>query len=71
MAVTVDDPDGSDGRPTSYSASLDALAFGTDIARSDDGIELLGEPDPRAARLFVVSAGNVQHGFQVEPSGRL
>ena len=65
MAVTVDDPDGSDGRPTSYSASLDALAFGTDIARSADGIELLGEPDPRAARLFVVSAGNVQHGFQV------
>ena len=65
MAVTVDDPDGSDGRPMSYSASLDALAFGTDIARSDDGVELLGEPDPRAARLFVVSAGNVQHGFQV------
>jgi hypothetical protein len=59
MAITVDDLGGSDGRPTSYSASLDALAFGTDIARSDDGVELLGHPDPRAARLFVVSAGNV------------
>jgi hypothetical protein len=59
MAITVDGSDGSDGRPTSYSASLDALAFGTDIARSDDGVELLGQPDPRAARLFVVSAGNV------------
>jgi hypothetical protein len=59
MAITVDDPGGSDGRPTAYSASLDALAFGTDIARSDDGVELLGQPDPRAARLFVVSAGNV------------
>ena len=45
--------------PTSYSAALDALAFGTDIARSDDGIELLGQPDPHAARLFVLSAGNV------------
>jgi hypothetical protein len=59
MEITVDDPGGSDGRPTAYSAALDALAFGTDIARSDDGVELLGQPDPRAARLFVVSAGNV------------
>ena len=59
MAITVDDPAGSDGRPTAYSASIDALAFGTDIARSDDGVELLGHPDPRAARLFVLSAGNV------------
>ena len=59
MAVTVDGSDGSDGHPTSYSAAFDALAFGTDIARSDDGIELLGQPDPHAARLFVLSAGNV------------
>ncbi len=65
MAVTVDDPAGTDGRPTSYSAAFDALAFGTDIARSGDGIELLGRPDPRAARLFVVSAGNVRAGYQV------
>lgn len=59
MAVTVDDPAGSDGRPTSYSAAFDALAFGTDIDRSDDGIKLLGQPDPKAARLYVISAGNV------------
>lgn len=65
MAVTVDDPAGSDGRPTSYSASLDALAFGTDIARSDDGIELLSQPDPTASRLFIVSAGNVRNGYHV------
>jgi hypothetical protein len=65
MAVTVDDLAGTDGRPTSYSAAFDALAFGTDIARSDDGIELLGQPDPRAARLFVVSAGNIREGYQV------
>lgn len=59
MAITVDDPAGSDGRPTAYSASFDALAFGTDIARTDDGVELLGQPNPDAARLFVLSAGNV------------
>ena len=65
MAITADGPRGSDGRPTSYSAALDALAFGTDIARSDDGIELLGQPDPYAARLYVVSAGNVRDGYDV------
>jgi hypothetical protein len=65
MAVTVDDLAGSDGRPTSYSAAFDALAFGTDIARSDEGIELLGQPDPQAARLYVVSAGNVHDGYDV------
>jgi hypothetical protein len=66
MAVTIDDPGGSDGRPTSYSAALDALAFGTDIARSDEGVELLGQPDPAAARLFIVSAGNVRNGYHVK-----
>jgi hypothetical protein len=65
MAVTVDDPAGSDGRPTSYSAAFDALAFGTDIARSDDGIELLGQPDPHAGRLFVVSGGNIRDDYHV------
>ena len=48
------------GEPTLWSSSLDALAAGVDIARSDDGIELLGAPDPDAARLFVISAGNVR-----------
>jgi hypothetical protein len=63
MAVTTtDDPNGSDGRPTSYSVAIDALAFGTDIARDDDGIQLLGEPNPVDARLFVVSAGNIRPG---------
>lgn len=58
------------GLPTAWSASLDALAFGTDVAHSDNGIELLGNPDPGAARLYVVSAGNIDnneysrnHGF--------
>src|SRR5262249_9069815 len=58
MAVTAE-PDRV-GEPTLWSASLDALAAGVDIARSDDGIELLGTPDAHATRLFVVSAGNVR-----------
>jgi len=47
------------GEPTLWSASVDALAAGVDIAASDEGISLLGEPDGDASRLFVVSAGNV------------
>lgn len=57
MPVT-SDPD-SPGEPTLWSASVDALAAGVDIAASDKGIELLGAPDPAAARLFVISTGNV------------
>jgi hypothetical protein len=45
--------------PTLWSATIDALAVGTDVGASDEGIELLGPPDPAAARLIVVSAGNV------------
>lgn len=47
------------GEPSLWSASVDALAAGVDIAASDDGISLLGTPDPDASRLFVISAGNV------------
>lgn len=47
------------GQPSLWSASIDALAAGTDIARADAGIELLGGPDADASRLFVISAGNV------------
>lgn len=45
--------------PSLWSASVDALAAGTDIGLNSDGIELLGPPDVGAARLFVVSTGNV------------
>jgi hypothetical protein len=53
------EPDLSGGAPTLWSASLDALAAGVGIAAHPDGIALLGAPNPDAARLFVVSAGNV------------
>lgn len=47
------------GEPSLWSASVDALAAGVDITGSEDGIELLGAPNPDAARLFFISAGNV------------
>ncbi|MFZ0491592.1 MAG: S8 family peptidase, partial [Acidimicrobiia bacterium] len=57
MPITT--PSERPGEPTLWSASVDALAAGVDIASSDDGIALLGAPDPDASRLFVISAGNV------------
>jgi hypothetical protein len=50
-----------DGAPSSWSAALDALAIGTDVRAHARGIDLLGVPDRAAARLLVVSAGNVYH----------
>ena len=50
----------SDGRPTLWSATVDALAFGTDVETGDDSLELLAEPDPQASRLFVIASGNVR-----------
>jgi hypothetical protein len=50
------------GEPTLWSASVDALAAGVDIGRAAGGIELLSAPNPAAARLFVISAGNVNPG---------
>ena len=54
------DPDGP-GQPTLWSATIDALAVGTDVVRDGAQLQLLGAPDPSAARLLVVSAGNVEH----------
>lgn len=53
------------GEPSLWSAAVDALAAGTDVGRSTTGIELLGPPDPDATRLFLVSAGNIRDGFDL------
>jgi len=45
---------------TLWSASIDALSVGTDVGQSDSGIALIGQPDLTAARLFLISAGNVR-----------
>lgn len=47
------------GQPTLWSATVDALAAGTDIIRADDQLQLLTSPDPQASRLFIVATGNV------------
>ncbi|MFR9751678.1 S8 family peptidase [Nocardia sp. 004] len=51
-------PETGGGEPTLWSAAIDALSVGTDIGQSPEGIGLLGAPDPAAARLFLISAGN-------------
>lgn len=63
MAVTVESGNGvngTDGTATLWSASLDALAVGTDVVVTDDRLDLVGPPAPDLARLFVVSAGNIR-----------
>ncbi|MHA6629158.1 S8 family peptidase [Pseudonocardia sichuanensis] len=47
------------GQPTLWSATVDALAAGTDVVREGEHLRLLSTPDPEAARLMVVAAGNV------------
>jgi hypothetical protein len=47
------------GQPSSWSAAVDALAAGLSIETTDDGIVFLDEEEEQSARLFVVSAGNV------------
>lgn len=46
--------------PSLWSASIDALAAGTDIGRDGDRLILLGPPKLDAARVIIVSAGNTQ-----------
>ncbi|WP_461186400.1 S8 family peptidase [Trueperella pyogenes] len=53
------EPDVS-GEPTLWSASVDALAVGTDIVRDGNELRLLSKSDPASARLIVVAAGNVR-----------
>ena len=64
MPVTAE-PD-RPGEPTLWSASVDALASGVDIDRDGDQLVLLGKPEHDAARLFVVSAGNVDPPFATD-----
>jgi hypothetical protein len=55
-----------DGRPTLWSATVDALAFGTDVVRAAEGIELLSTPAPDEARLLVIAGGNVRDGYEAD-----
>lgn len=60
LPVTVDgDTPESPGQPTLWSATVDALAVGSDVVSDGEELQLLAPPDGEAARLIVVSAGNV------------
>ncbi|MGJ9423623.1 S8 family peptidase [Aeromicrobium sp. CF3.5] len=48
------------GRPTSWSATIDALAFGRAIDDTDPELTYLDRDEERRPRLFVVSAGNIR-----------
>lgn len=54
---TVDDA--KRGRPTSWSAAVDALTFGRAIDETDSKLTYLDRDEPRTPRLFVISAGNI------------
>lgn len=60
LPMTVDgDTPQNPGQPTLWSATVDALAVGSAVVRNGDELQLLASPDGDAARLIVVSAGNV------------
>jgi len=60
VSASSDTPN-SPGQPTLWSATVDALAVGIDVVRNGDELQLLGAPDPVAARLIIVSAANVDN----------
>jgi Subtilase family len=47
------------GRPSSWSATLDALAAGRSVTTEDGGLVFLNDAEDAARRLFLLSAGNV------------
>lgn len=49
------------GEPSLWSATVDALAAGTDIVRDGNQLRLLSAPDSAASRLIVVASGNVDN----------
>lgn len=48
------------GRPTSWSATIDALAYGRAIDDSEPRFTYLDRNEPVKPRLFVISAGNIR-----------
>lgn len=59
LCMPVTAPHDRNTDPSLWSASIDALAAGTDIGlTADDEVDLIGPPNPAASRLFVISAGN-------------
>lgn len=61
MPVSADSASpGNPGQPTLWSATVDALAVGASVVRTQNELQLLAPPDPDASRLIVLSAANVE-----------
>ena len=58
------------GEPTSWSATVDALAAGRAVATSADGLVYIDEPGDGPRRLFLVAAGNVRHPLDLDHLNR-
>lgn len=67
MAVTSRDSRDR-GRPTSWSSALDVLAAGRSFDTDESGLVCVDDDEVPHRRLFVLSAGNVEH---IEPHGYL
>jgi hypothetical protein len=63
MAVTASDYRDR-GKPTSWSAAVDALAAGRAFDPSTQGLIYIEAGSPKSKRLFVISAGNVSQHVQ-------
>ena len=61
MAITTDAPH-DPGKPTSWSAAVDAIAFGRTFMPSSQGLAYIDETDDAFSRLILLSAGNVPTG---------
>ncbi|MCC7000474.1 MAG: S8 family peptidase [Deltaproteobacteria bacterium] len=59
MLAVLDESRRDRGKPTSWSAAVDALACGGAVAPDDDGLLYLDGNEPGEGRIFVVAAGNV------------
>lgn len=59
FALTLSSTPDNPSEPTLWSAAVDALAVGTESVRNGEQFQLISAPDPDAARLIVVAAGNV------------
>lgn len=71
LAITAENPNreandeqqhspGESGRPTAWSATIDALAFGRAIDDTADKFTYLDRNEEQHPRLFIVSAGNIR-----------
>ena len=65
-SLPITSPAESPGVPSLWSATVDALAVGTDVGRTEGTIELLGPPSDDAKRLVIVSAGNVDQPYEID-----